>query len=286
MLILLYAGRYDLIIGCFQQYHGIWAWIAGRIHRKPVIQMIVTSIDWNMKRFLCKKAIFAATACTVRGHRSEKHLLELGYTGSVAVIHNTIDNRIFLDKSKDDIKKKRYDLITVANYAEEKDFQWMLKVLSEYKKQTPAFKIAMCGRGLEKNLADMAEKMGIRQNIDFLGCLNASELSKVYHSSRVFILTSHTEGLPQSAIEALSYGLPCILTDVGDCSELIINGKEGFLIKHNDTDAYKEALCRVLGKEYSKYSDNALKRFNELKKLLSKEHIADNWRHLLDSINI
>lgn len=82
------------------------------------------------------------------------------------------------------------------------------------------------------------------KNIFFLG-----EISNfnTYCDFDIFVLCSDSEGLPMSAIEAGSAGLPLILSNVGGCSELIYysdNKSNGLLIK-NDIDNLSEALTEI-----------------------------------------
>lgn len=63
------------------------------------------------------------------------------------------------------------------------------------------------------------------------------DVHKFYCLSDIFILPSHQEGLPLSMLEAMSVGLPCIVSRVGGVSEVITNGENGLLIEaKNSTD--------------------------------------------------
>ncbi|WP_254434363.1 glycosyltransferase [Proteus mirabilis] len=70
----------------------------------------------------------------------------------------------------------------------------------------------------------------------------------------MFVLCSDSEGLPMSAIEAGSAGLPLILSDVGGCSELIysFNKKSNGLLINNNVDELLEALTKI-SENYSEY---------------------------------
>ena len=62
-------------------------------------------------------------------------------------------------------------------------------------------------------------------------------------STDVFVNVSTSEGLPISIMEATSFGIPVIATDVGGTSEIVSNGKNGFLLDKDFTD---EELCDLL----------------------------------------
>jgi len=58
----------------------------------------------------------------------------------------------------------------------------------------------------------------------------------------VFVLTSLSEALPISALEAMAMGVPCILTDVGGCADVIDDGKNGYLVPPKNAAAIAEKL--------------------------------------------
>ena len=62
----------------------------------------------------------------------------------------------------------------------------------------------------------------------------------------VFVLTSLTEALPVSVIEAIAMGLPCIVTDVGGNSDIIENGKQGYLVEPGDYRAIASHLRSMI----------------------------------------
>ena len=68
--------------------------------------------------------------------------------------------------------------------------------------------------------------------MDFLGALSNNNVLKFYAESNIdiFINVSSTEGLPVSIMEAQSFGIPSIATDVGGTREIVINNLTGQLV--------------------------------------------------------
>ena len=69
----------------------------------------------------------------------------------------------------------------------------------------------------------------LENNVKFLGVLNVQQMKEQMLKSHVFIQPSSIENSPNSLGEAMLLGLPCIASDVGGTSTMIVNNKEGFL---------------------------------------------------------
>ena len=68
-----------------------------------------------------------------------------------------------------------------------------------------------------------------------MGAIQNVEVYKYYneHCADLFINVSSSEGLPVSIMEAISFGIPVIATDVGGTGEIVKNGISGFLINRD-----------------------------------------------------
>ena len=79
---------------------------------------------------------------------------------------------------------------------------------------------------------------------EFIGQLKNEDVQKYYHTHHIdlFINVSESEGLPVSIMEAMSYGIPVIATNVGGTREIVNQGAE-YLIDKNF--ACKELLQKI-----------------------------------------
>lgn len=88
-------------------------------------------------------------------------------------------------------------------------------------------------------LENFAKKnLGFLHSLDFTGFMPHEDvLEKIKKGPfDLFINISESEGLPVSIMEAISFGIPTIVTDVGGCSEIIYDGKNGYLIPSDFSD--------------------------------------------------
>ena len=68
---------------------------------------------------------------------------------------------------------------------------------------------------------------------------------RFYQMADVYVFPSRHEGLPTSLIEAMSSGLPSVVSDIGGCEDLIFDGVTGFRVPVNDADAYAVKIMNL-----------------------------------------
>jgi len=150
------------------------------------------------------------------------------------IIHNGVDtNRFSIQHFSR--RNSVFRIVHVASLKPLKD-QWsLLKSVVELNKNHKNWELIVAGAdqsGILHEYEDFAAKCGVSEKIKFVGPV--SDTRELLRVSDVFVLTSLTEALPISMIEAISMGLPCIVTDVGGNSDIIEHGKEGFLVRPGD----------------------------------------------------
>ena len=106
--------------------------------------------------------------------------------------------------------------------------------------------LALVGDGpLRDELKDKAEALGIADRTRFVGFRES--VGELYAAFDVVALTSANEGTPVTVIEALACGLPVVATDVGGVSDVVQDGRSGFLVPANDVAAVAERLEQLAG---------------------------------------
>lgn len=114
---------------------------------------------------------------------------------------------------------------------------------------------------LLNDVKKLAEQLPNNVITDFRGNVKNKDLMKIYERETfdLFINVSSSEGIPVSIMEAMSFGIPCIATDVGGTSEIVIDGYNGILLKNDfSNEQFLQALDWYL--EMSNDSISALRR--------------------------
>lgn len=90
------------------------------------------------------------------------------------------------------------------------------------------------------------DKHGINEDVLITGMVNNDLLAPYYKSMNVFVISSNSEGLPNTLLEAASYGVPIVATKVDGMKDVIIDGENGLLVPPGDSVAMTRAIDRIL----------------------------------------
>ena len=112
-----------------------------------------------------------------------------------------------------------------------------------------------------------------------------SDVAKTIKSAKAFVLSSDYEGMPNSLMEALALGIPCISTDCpcGGPRMLIENEANGLLVPVGDVQNMSNAILSVLTDEVSasRMGKEAQKRAEDYR----AEKVFGSWKHYVNDIS-
>ncbi len=133
-----------------------------------------------------------------------------------------------------------------------KNHQLMLRAASRLVSErssrpgAPALRFVIFGEGEERAACErLARELGIERIFSLPG--ERDDLESLYPLLDVFMLPSWSEGLPLALLEAMSSGVACVATDVGDVGEAI--GDTGAVTPPGDEEALAEAVQYIIKKE-------------------------------------
>jgi glycosyltransferase involved in cell wall biosynthesis len=146
-------------------------------------------------------------------------------------------------------------ILYVGRLIERKGVDYLIAAFQSLRKEMDA-ELTIVGTGvlLDKLIAQ-AKDAGLSSSIKFLTDIGNEELAKIYLSSSVFMLPAivdskgDTEGLGVVLIEAMTFGLPVVASNVGGIPDVVLDEKTGVLVPEKDPQAIKDALLRVLRDE-------------------------------------
>lgn len=164
---------------------------------------------------------------------------------------------------------KSFTIVSCSSVIAIKRVHLIIEVLSKFKGENVKW-IHIGGGGLFQNIEILAEEnLGKEVNYELIGSLTHEQVISFYRNTPVnlFINTSETEGIPVTIMEAISFGIPVIATEVGGVAEIVHNGYDGYLLNKDFNTEYLESLIRKIitmpKKEYLELRKRARKQWND-----------------------
>lgn len=181
-----------------------------------------------------------------------KQCAEIGKIKEPTVIPNPIPRtkKIFdsdrsLVRSQLTISEDEFLWINVANLRPVKDQGTLLRAFAQSLRDHPQQKLLILGEGPERGkLEQLRNELGLSQRVILKG--HEADVGRFLASSDGFVLSSLSEAMPMSVIEAMSYGLPIVATAVGGIPEIISDDLLGLLATSGDFDSLSKCLSRMV----------------------------------------
>jgi glycosyltransferase involved in cell wall biosynthesis len=146
---------------------------------------------------------------------------------------------------------------TIALYAgyltKRKGVYELLEAIHRAKKECPDILLILCGAGPEeKMLRRLIQDKGIERTVHMVGEVEPDQMNKWMQASDIFVLASHTEGMPNVVTEAMACGLPVVATAVGGLPGAIGDCDGAVLVPHENINELEKVIVKMI-------SDNKLR---------------------------
>lgn len=188
------------------------------------------------------------------------------------------------ESKKKAIKKSKYsiDIVTCSTVTKIKRLDLLIESLATIKDYQ--IKWTHYGNGEDFDKIKKIASIKLKNNItyEFKGHIDNKKIATEYDNNNynLFINVSEYEGIPVSIMEALAFGIPCIATNVGGNTEIIIEGYNGKVIekefKIEDLAEKIKEFINMDYEQYKKFSDNSYKSWE-------REYNADiNYKEFIN----
>ena len=179
----------------------------------------------------------------------QQSFLRYGLRQRSVILPNSVNPEFAIDRYEGDRPLK---ICMVGRMDENKNQKMALKAFSQITGDHPGARLILMGDGpVRDKLMRLSQELGISDKVEFTGVV--SDVRDRLYDAYAFLLTSDTEGMPNTLLEAMSLGVACISTDCpcGGPAEVIEDGVNGILVKPGDSDGLAIALEKLI-------SDNEL----------------------------
>jgi glycosyltransferase involved in cell wall biosynthesis len=143
--------------------------------------------------------------------------------------------------------KKGFTLLYVGRLAPLKDHATLLRAVALTRPHHPDVQLWIVGDGpLELSLRTLTQELGLSNCVTFFG--EQTDVSPFMLAADLFVSSSVTEGLPVSLLEAMSVGLPAVVTDVGGMGEIARLSGAVTLVPSSDPQGMASALSGAIAR--------------------------------------
>ena len=254
-----FLSDYDIV-----HYHALgptfFCWLP-RITGKKIVATL-HGLDWERGKWgRCAKAFLKFTERTAIyvPHRTivvsqfQKSYFESKYRREVVYIPNGVARPRLrspqLIKEKHGLNGQDY-LLFMGRLVPEKRVDWLIEVFRKFDvgNQMSDVRLVIAGgtSGTDQYVNTLKELAGGTRKIVFTGYVTGAEKEEFLSNALLFLLPSYLEGLPIALLEGMSYGLPCLASDIPPHQEVIQDGQNGFLFRHDQFSDLAERLRNVL----------------------------------------
>ncbi len=245
-----YAGAYGLM-GALAGFHPfiLTAWgsdilLAGR-----------NKLTGHFVRYALKKA----DVITCDARHMAKAMMAMGVEEErIYLVHFGIDTDLFSPtaKGKNNIRQRlglgdATVIISLRNHEPVYDLTTLIRAVPLVLREAPKVRFVIAGAGTQtRKLKALATTLAVMENIVFTGRITNDELPGYMSMADIYVSTSLSDaGIAASTAEAMSCGLPVVVTDSGENREWIVEGKSGLIVPLSDPDALAGKILALIRDE-------------------------------------
>ena len=222
-----------------------------------IVSDSIIKTEKNKRRFflkeILKKIILRGySSAFVAGKESKEYLIKLGFKEEkIFYPWDVVDNNFFetltLISNKSQNKSQYKYFLCVSRLLERKNLFNLIKSFSNYQKEGGIWGLKIIGSGnLYFKLKEYAENITNYEKIEIINWLQLSDLIDYYKNASAFILPSYFDNWGLVVNEAISSGLPCIVSQNCGCAvDLIKNNETGFVFNPENNFELQKYMIKV-----------------------------------------
>lgn len=228
----------------------VWERATNKLKTKMDIEAFNSSkLPWNIaiQRRLLKFALNQFHTIITPSHQLQTFLVQWNIRSKLKVIPNGVPIKNLI------AKEKPIDVITVCRLVGWKNVDLLIESANKY-----GFSLSVVGDGPEQSKLALAAKGNPK--IDIRGRLSQDEVDELLLSSKVFALISDYEGLSFALLQAMSYGLPVVVSNTSGNADIVKKAGNGLIIDTKESELIGSSIMGLLENkdEMEKFSHKSI----------------------------
>lgn len=183
------------------------------------------------------------------------------------IIANSLDSKFLVEPF---CGTRKNEIVTVGRLFDQKNHIMLIDAFKKFHEIKKMYKLVIYGTGpKEEEIKQYIDKVGLKNSITLAG--QVDNINDYIRDSKMFILSSDYEGMPNALMEALAMGIPCIATDCpcGGPRTLIKNGFNGFLVPIKDSEELSKKMIELeenseLQEKIALNASKSMKQYNPI----------------------
>jgi L-malate glycosyltransferase len=218
---------------------GVGRVITTRHRVEPLPYNVPLETKYSLAGFFCDymTGICEITCVNLRGAPlARKKKIVRVYNGTTAV------DRVATEA----LDKRGFTIVFIGRVVPEKDLGTLIRAVALAVERVPDLQFWIIGDGrVRTELEALTQELGMEGHIRFWG--ERMDTAQFFSAADVFVMSSVTEGLPMSLLQAMSLGVPAISTDVDGGAEVMRLAESGLLTPVGDAAAFADAIVTMAG---------------------------------------
>lgn len=217
---------------------------------------VATEIKYALAALFCDWIVGICDATTTNlksMHIVSKRKITRVYNGAAPLLRAAVDRWP---------KKDGFTLVYVGRLEPVKNHTLLLRAFRAASLSRPELRLWMVGDGSQRAILEsLCNELGLVGKVKFWG--QKLDVSPFFSAADAFVMSSTSEGLPMSLLQAFSLGLPAIVTDVGGMAEVVRIAQAGYAVSPTDTTEMTAAILRLAASDQERqtFSKNAEETF-------------------------
>jgi glycosyltransferase involved in cell wall biosynthesis len=181
-----------------------------------------------------------------------------------------------------------FTILFVGRLVQRKGVVYLIRALRRVRPGNA--RLVIVGDGPERiRLEQVAREEGVLDRVEFWGRVSHATLREAYLRANLFVLPSivdsrgDTEGLGVVLLEAMSYRVPVIASDVGGITDIVDDGRTGLLVPPSDVESLATAIQRV-AQDPVRAAALAEAGYRHMRERFSWDAISARWENVYSSV--
>lgn len=235
-----------LVYHCFEPPRALYQDRAAVLRRAGPARLPL-ALALSMYRWVDRYLVRFASSLTTVGPYSARSVQAVYGRVALPLTHGL--DRPPLDAARQGAEQPRYDLITVNSLHPRKRVDLIIGAIAQLSREGVTASLDVVGDGPERvALEQLADRLGVRQRVNFSGFVPDRELPAHYCAARGYVHAAREESLGLSVIEAAYCGLPIIAVAEGGVVDNVVEGVTGYLVP-STSRGLAEGIARLLALE-------------------------------------